>query len=123
MLVGEVAGVLLGRLERGASVGVRTSHAATGGDSVLGDRVPVAIDGVEVVAPVVGPALGVDAGVQVGTTGALTDGGEAAVGFLPRQPDRVYAGAREAVVLRSEEHTSELQSLMRISYAVFCLKN
>src|SRR3546814_8421773 len=27
-----------------------------------------------------------------------------------------------AVVMRSEEHTSELQSLMRISYAVFCLK-
>src|SRR3546814_4904350 len=25
--------------------------------------------------------------------------------------------------LRSEEHTSELQSIMRISYAVFCLKN
>src|SRR3546814_10269023 len=36
-------------------------------------------------------------------------------------------GQREDVVialliLRSEEHTSELQSLMRISYAVFCLK-
>src|SRR3546814_9608795 len=32
--------------------------------------------------------------------------------------------AREGLdaVLRSEEHTSELQSLMRISYAVFCLK-
>src|SRR3546814_6286922 len=28
----------------------------------------------------------------------------------------------DAVVVRSEEHTSELQSLMRISYAVFCLK-
>src|SRR3546814_7334936 len=28
----------------------------------------------------------------------------------------------EAGILRSEEHTSELQSLMRISYAVFCLK-
>src|SRR3546814_5905656 len=27
-----------------------------------------------------------------------------------------------AAVMRSEEHTSELQSLMRISYAVFCLK-
>src|SRR3546814_6940375 len=27
-----------------------------------------------------------------------------------------------AISLRSEEHTSELQSLMRISYAVFCLK-
>src|SRR3546814_10311806 len=26
-------------------------------------------------------------------------------------------------LVRSEEHTSELQSLMRISYAVFCLKN
>src|SRR3546814_7281065 len=32
-------------------------------------------------------------------------------------------GTREsATVNRSEEHTSELQSLMRISYAVFCLK-
>src|SRR3546814_4655953 len=28
-----------------------------------------------------------------------------------------------ATPMRSEEHTSELQSLMRISYAVFCLKN
>src|SRR3546814_10779119 len=27
-----------------------------------------------------------------------------------------------AMLMRSEEHTSELQSLMRISYAVFCLK-
>src|SRR3546814_6298093 len=30
--------------------------------------------------------------------------------------------ATVGVLLRSEEHTSELQSLMRISYAVFCLK-
>src|SRR3546814_1609627 len=29
---------------------------------------------------------------------------------------------RHVVEVRSEEHTSELQSLMRISYAVFCLK-
>src|SRR3546814_6715428 len=29
---------------------------------------------------------------------------------------------RVARIVRSEEHTSELQSLMRISYAVFCLK-
>src|SRR3546814_959938 len=43
---------------------------------------------------------------------------------------RVYAGAEhpheaqqpQVLDLRSEEHTSELQSLMRISYAVFCLK-
>src|SRR3546814_4520292 len=31
-------------------------------------------------------------------------------------------GAELIAVNRSEEHTSELQSLMRISYAVFCLK-
>src|SRR3546814_4475586 len=32
------------------------------------------------------------------------------------------AGTRPKPSIRSEEHTSELQSLMRISYAVFCLK-
>src|SRR3546814_668182 len=32
------------------------------------------------------------------------------------------AAHSDADALRSEEHTSELQSLMRISYAVFCLK-
>src|SRR3546814_4200688 len=32
------------------------------------------------------------------------------------------AGAGNVTLNRSEEHTSELQSLMRISYAVFCLK-
>src|SRR3546814_8900207 len=31
-------------------------------------------------------------------------------------------GLRQGQSIRSEEHTSELQSLMRISYAVFCLK-
>src|SRR3546814_3455433 len=36
-------------------------------------------------------------------------------------PDGKVA-ARAALATRSEEHTSELQSLMRISYAVFCLK-
>src|SRR3546814_4715930 len=34
----------------------------------------------------------------------------------------VPAFATSCTVVRSEEHTSELQSLMRISYAVFCLK-
>src|SRR3546814_9965413 len=34
----------------------------------------------------------------------------------------VRAHVAAALLLRSEEHTSELQSLMRISYAVFCLK-
>src|SRR3546814_1951669 len=39
---------------------------------------------------------------------------------VPCDPRRTVGCAR--IVLRSEEHTSELQSLMRISYAVFCLK-
>src|SRR3546814_8822733 len=33
-----------------------------------------------------------------------------------------HGSTRCVVAMRSEEHTSELQSLMRISYAVFCLK-
>src|SRR3546814_5286422 len=35
---------------------------------------------------------------------------------------RIASFAQASSILRSEEHTSELQSLMRISYAVFCLK-
>src|SRR3546814_1594176 len=46
-------------------------------------------------------------------------------GFPPSPPAHP-AAARSATsaqaAIRSEEHTSELQSLMRISYAVFCLK-
>src|SRR3546814_10560594 len=37
-------------------------------------------------------------------------------------PDGRGGPGRDTRVWRSEEHTSELQSLMRISYAVFCLK-
>src|SRR3546814_4104429 len=42
----------------------------------------------------------------------------------PRRPPTIAhpAPAGRLTVERSEEHTSELQSLMRISYAVFCLK-
>src|SRR3546814_3488019 len=56
-----------------------------------------------------------------------TGAGIAATGHGGRQrtarhasPLRGRPGAERAA--RSEEHTSELQSLMRISYAVFCLK-
>src|SRR3546814_9814496 len=35
---------------------------------------------------------------------------------------RIVLRAQPVGAMRSEEHTSELQSLMRISYAVFCLK-
>src|SRR3546814_3566085 len=73
----------------------------------------------------------------------LSGGGQASCDRLPRQAlcptgpldghrsggchiARRKAGPRatrpDAFLIRSEEHTSELQSLMRISYAVFCLK-
>src|SRR3546814_4401685 len=44
------------------------------------------------------------------------------VAFAPTKPK--FTDPVDLVIqkLRSEEHTSELQSLMRISYAVFCLK-
>src|SRR3546814_3263524 len=43
--------------------------------------------------------------------------------LVHRRPGRLQPpGRRHGWVDRSEEHTSELQSLMRISYAVFCLK-
>src|SRR3546814_6483930 len=46
--------------------------------------------------------------------------------YFRRFEDRIIRlgelGIEADVILRSEEHTSELQSLMRISYAVFCLK-
>src|SRR3546814_4781087 len=41
---------------------------------------------------------------------------------LDRQRWATRDELRLAIVTRSEEHTSELQSLMRTSYAVFCLK-
>src|SRR3546814_5135435 len=41
---------------------------------------------------------------------------------FPQTLQRLALVIGKAVEIRSEEHTSELQSLMRISYAVFCLK-
>src|SRR3546814_10519111 len=43
---------------------------------------------------------------------------------IVKHPARLTGGVRvrKPIRIRSEEHTSELQSLMRISYAVFCLK-
>src|SRR3546814_1300664 len=47
-------------------------------------------------------------------------GASASLRYIDAEQHR--AGTATAIVARSEEHTSELQSLMRISYAVFFLK-
>src|SRR3546814_9406627 len=56
--------------------------------------------------------------------GLLVDGFEHRPSMLMGHARPYYAAQLEALGYRkrSEEHTSELQSLMRISYAVFCLK-
>src|SRR3546814_1040843 len=71
-----------------------------------------------------GVEVGGGHGAQVGVRGIVA-GGDIAVGPGPRQEvhrDKVDEVHQEHEHERSEEHTSELQSLMRISYAVFCLK-
>src|SRR3546814_10046415 len=61
---------------------------------------------------------GAGAGVALGHVGGALDvAGQDMVDRLA-----LLHGGVERVDRRSEEHTSELQSLMRISYAVFCLK-
>src|SRR3546814_5539411 len=75
-------------------------------------------------------ALGQLAAARAGVTGILAvaahaDTGERRchVGFAEAQVrGGLFDAAGTLVEVRSEEHTSELQSLMRISYAVFCLK-
>src|SRR3546814_6835832 len=51
----------------------------------------------------------------------LLAGADQEVAVYSRTGDQALYVAEAGI--RSEEHTSELQSLMRISYAVFCLKN
>src|SRR3546814_6296537 len=58
-----------------------------------------------------------------------SSGSQSFVGFGFQEQDERNCGAdghycaiENHIIARSEEHTSELQSLMRISYAVFCLK-
>src|SRR3546814_2648925 len=72
-------------------------------------------------------SLGYDAGLRVSELVAvaveLMEAQEDGSGLLEVPHSKTDQEGQGAWVwLRSEEHTSELQSLMRISYAVFCLK-
>src|SRR3546814_7880359 len=48
--------------------------------------------------------------------------GDRPAGPAGRSDELLHFRGRDLPGVRSEEHTSEIQSLMRISYAVFCLK-
>src|SRR3546814_3398807 len=60
--------------------------------------------------------------VTVAKNAKLLVGGEMG-SFFTKKVANAGGDASQVQLVRSEEHTSELQSLMRISYAVFCLKN
>src|SRR3546814_6838805 len=64
-------------------------------------------------------ATAVDIALRNGYDDGLTDV-EVTPAGVPGEPNKLEVTITD--VVRSEEHTSELQSLMRISYAVFCLK-
>src|SRR3546814_6120250 len=88
----------------------RLGFAFEAGQAIGQDRAPGFPDLVAHAAPLVDQRLGEDVReLLLGITQDI-DGKEA------RLLERLQAEGR------SEEHTSELQSLMRISYAVFCLK-
>src|SRR3546814_5905284 len=60
-------------------------------------------------------------GAGTGPGGDVAGQGAAVSGTLPTSEDQDNLLASDVFRSRSEEHTSELQSLMRILYAIFCL--
>src|SRR3546814_4087721 len=70
--------------------------------------------------------LGTAGFFYVNLAAAIVEGLMGTLGFSHAQAGTVMSaniyGASLGGLVRSEEHTSELQSLMRISYDVFCLK-
>src|SRR3546814_2577114 len=61
--------------------------------------------------------------LMVGRVEEVSEPGDFIVRDLPTlDANVIISRGKDGNVRRSEEHTSELQSLMRISYAVFCLK-
>src|SRR3546814_6553762 len=90
---------------------------------IAGQLVAILVDAVQAVLPMeeivpvpLAPSRVVGIATKRGHVLTVIDARAAITG------DRSSEPTRESVVIRSEEHTSELQSLMRISYAVFCLK-
>src|SRR3546814_4217758 len=101
---------ILGRRQFGAGLDLRAPQREHGGvaaiveDDVRRGVAPVE-DAADIV-PIIGEAFALHREHRRATRGDRSGG--------------VVLGRKD--VARSEEHTSELQSLMRISYAVFCLK-
>src|SRR3546814_4674682 len=92
-----------------------TGSGSIDADSVDGDAIEAAVTGSGDLK--IAKLTGKDAEIEVSGSGDIEiGGGNIASG------DISVTGSGDVDAERSEEHTSELQSLMRISYAVFCLK-
>src|SRR3546814_2922498 len=87
------------------------------GGGVAGRSAALPLVGLQPHQQVAAAAVGLDLGAVVAGGGQLLADVIDVGGAV-----EVHLDQRAAGEARSEEHTSELQSLMRISYAVFCLK-
>src|SRR3546814_2336037 len=98
--------------------GVRTDETITRERRTLRARYQLVEIGKGTV--VLDATAGSDAGIDVVSSEYATIAAEDTA--LERLTQTIADQIISRLALRSEEHTSELQSLMRISYAVFCLK-
>src|SRR3546814_2419966 len=84
--------------------------------------VMVNVTDVTLAAPVMTTLRGTSNVATPSSTRAPSRVASSAMMTLSTMPSASSASGLPSSIRRSEEHTSELQSLMRISYAVFCLK-
>src|SRR3546814_5496510 len=73
--------------------------------------------------PAPGVATGPQGTPQAGNVVITPSGRRVGVGYELVEADELVTSQKDDLTRSSEEHTSELQSLMRTPYAVFCLKN
>src|SRR3546814_3166034 len=108
--------------------GVRAFRILSGRQTIDGQPVPEALQGIKLDKAALVAGYGEPYLKRLGRTYARSGGvhpDEAAMLFGFTSGDALVsalANVPDTLARRSEEHTSELQSLMRISYAVFCLE-
>src|SRR3546814_2367946 len=101
------------------------------GDPILAERVLAAEANISLILPQQGYPfvelgdrdIALDPATMTGDyTLPVEPGPRGSFGDIVTEGDLAFGADHVATIAKSEEHTSELQSLMRISYAVFCLK-
>src|SRR3546814_322419 len=106
-------------LQGDMGVSLRTGQPVLG---LIANKLPVTIQ-LAIMALVIAFVIGVPAGILSAVKkGTAIDYAANVVALSGLSVPNFWLGIMLILLVRSEEHTSELQSLMRISYAVFCLK-